>query len=75
MRKNNDYHYSEITSFEDLRLERTRLVLRSKLIQTKIKIDMIQTREAFPLSALVLSVARKFIPHDIYEIVEGIIKK
>ena len=75
MRKNNDFHYSAITSFEDLRLERTRLILRSKLIQTKIKIDMIQTKEAFPLSALLLSVARKFIPQNIYEIVEGIIKK
>ena len=75
MRKNNDYHYSGITSFEHLRLERTRLVLRSKLIETKIKIDMIQTKEAFPLSAVALSVARKFIPQDIYEIVEGIIKK
>jgi hypothetical protein len=75
MRKNNDSHYSGITSFEDLRLERTRLVLRSKLIETKIKIDMIQTKEAFPLSAVALSVARKFIPQDLYEIVEGIIKK
>ena len=75
MRKNNDSHYSGITSFEDLRLERTRLVLRSKLIETKIKIDMIQTKEAFPLSSVALSVARKFVPQDIYEIVEGIIKK
>jgi len=75
MRKNNDSHYSGITSFEDFRLERTRLILRSKLMQTKIKIDMIQTKEAFPLSAVALSVARKFIPQDIYEIVEGILKK
>jgi hypothetical protein len=75
MRKNNDHHYSGITSFEDLRLERTRLLLRSKLIQTKIKIDMIQTKESLPLSAMALSVARKFIPQDLYEIVEGIIKK
>ncbi|MCK7537118.1 MAG: hypothetical protein MZV63_42230 [Marinilabiliales bacterium] len=51
------------------------MVLRSKLIETKIKIDMIQTKEAFPSQPLALSAARKFIPQDIFEIVEGIIKK
>ena len=75
MKKNNYYNISEISSFEDIRIERARLNLRSKLIETKIKIDIIQTKEALPLSALLLSVARKFIPQDIYEIVEGIIKK
>jgi hypothetical protein len=75
MKKNNYYNISEISSFEDIRIERARLNLRSKLIETKIKIDIIQTKEALPLSALLLSVARKFIPQDIYEIVEGIIKR
>lgn len=75
MKKNNDHHYSEISSFEDIRTERARLKLRSKLVRTKIKIDLIQAREAFPLSSVVLSVARKYIPQDIYEIVEGIIKR
>jgi len=75
MKKNNYYNISEISSFEDIRIERARLNLRSKLIETKIKIDIIQTKETLPLSALVLSVARKFIPQDIYEIVEGIIKR
>lgn len=75
MKKNNYYNISEISSFEDIRIERARLNLRSKLIETKIKIDIIQTKEALPLSALLLSVARKFVPQDIYEIVEGIIKR
>jgi len=75
MKKNNYYNISEISSFEDIRIERARLNLRSKLIETKIKIDIIQTKETLPLSALVLSVARKFIPQDIYEIVEGIVKR
>ncbi|MRS05104.1 hypothetical protein EG832_18105 [bacterium] len=75
MKKNNYYNISEISSFEDIRIERARLNLRSKLIETKIKIDIIQTKEALPLSALLLSVARKFVPQDIYEIVEGIAKR
>ena len=75
MEKNNDYHYSGIDSFEDLRLERARLILKSKLIETKIKIDIIQTRELFSIPALVLSIARKYIPKDIFGIAEAIFNK
>jgi len=75
MKTNNDYHYSGIDSFEDLRLERARLILKSKLIGTKIKIDILQTRELFSVSALVLSLARKYIPQDIFGIAEAIFNK
>jgi hypothetical protein len=75
MKRNDDYHYSGITSFEDLRLERARLILKSKLIETKIKIDIIETRELFSVSAMVLSLARKYIPQDIYGIAEAIFNK
>jgi Na+-transporting NADH:ubiquinone oxidoreductase subunit NqrD len=75
MKKNNEYHYSGITSFEDLRLERSRLILKSKLIETKIQIDILQTREVFSISALVLSLVRKYIPPDIFGIVEAIFNK
>ena len=75
MKKSNDYHYSGIDSFEDLRLERARLILKSKLIETKIKIDIIQARELFSVSALVLSFVRKFVPQDIQGIAEAIFDK
>jgi hypothetical protein len=75
MKKNNDYHYSGITSFEDLRLERARLILKSKLIETKIQIDILQTKEVFSISALALSLARKYIPQEIFGIAEAILKK
>ena len=75
MKRNNDYHYSGIDSFEDLRLERARLILKGKLIETKIKIDVLQTKELFSVSALVLSLARKYIPQDIFGIAETIFKK
>jgi hypothetical protein len=75
MKRNNDYHYSGIDSFEDLRLERARLILKSKLIGTKIKIDIIQAKELFSVSALVFSLARKFVPQDIYGIVEKVFNK
>jgi len=75
MKRNDDYHYSGIGSFEDLRLERARLILKSKLIGTKIKIDIIQAKELFSVSALVFSLARKFVPQDIYGIVEKVFNK
>ena len=75
MKKNNDYHYSGITSFEDLHLERARLILKSKLIETKIQIDILQTKEVFSISALVLSLARKYIPQEIFGIAEAIFNK
>jgi len=75
MKRNNDYHYSGITSFEDLRLERARLILKSKLIETKIRIDILETRELFSVSALLLSLARKYIPQDIFGIAEAILRK
>jgi hypothetical protein len=75
MKSNNDYHYSGITSFEDLRLERARLILKSKLIGTKIQIDILQTKEVFSISALVLSLVRKYIPREIFGIAEAIFNK
>jgi len=75
MKKNNDYHYSGITSFDDLHLERARLILKSKLIETKIQIDILQTKEVFSISALVLSLVRKYIPQEIYGIAEAIFNK
>jgi hypothetical protein len=75
MKRNEEYHYSGIDSFEDLRLEKARLILKSKIIETKIKIDIFQTRELFSVSGLVLSLARKYIPQDIYGILEAIFNK
>ena len=75
MKRNNDHHYSGIDSFEDLRLERARLILKSKLIETKIRIDILETRELFSVSALLLSLARKFIPQDIFGIADAILRK
>ena len=75
MKRNNDYHYPGINSFEDLRLERARLILKSRLIETKINIEIAQLRETFSISTLLLSVASSFIPEGIYAILESILKK
>ena len=75
MKKNNDHHYSSVTSFEDLRLEKARLILKSRLIESKIKLDIIQIREVFSLSALVLTIVKKIIPTDIFDVIQRILNK
>lgn len=61
MKRNNDHYYSEITSFEDIRIEKARLILKGKLISSKINIDLILVKERLSLSGLMLSMAGEFI--------------
>jgi hypothetical protein len=75
MKRNNDHYYPEISSFEDIRLEKTRLILKGKLIESKIGMDILQVREAFSISALVISIARKFIPQELSAILESILNR
>jgi hypothetical protein len=60
MRKNNDSYYSHLTSFEDLRLERTRLILKGRIIETRININIEEIRSTFSFSGLVFSMIKKF---------------
>jgi hypothetical protein len=75
MKRNNDYYYSSVASFEDLRLEKARLKLKSRLIESKMKLDIIQIREVFSVSALVLTIVKKFIPTDIFDVIQRILNK
>jgi hypothetical protein len=72
MKRNNDHHYSAISSFEDIRIEKARLILKSKLIESKIKLDILEVRETFSFSAIALSLIRKFVPRELYGIAESI---
>lgn len=70
MKRNNDHYYSGITSFEDIRLEKARLILKGRLIESKLNLDLMQMRESFSFSAIFLTIARKFIPQNLLEILE-----
>jgi len=61
MKRNSDYPYNSISSFEDFRLERQRLILRSRLIEAKINMEIILIRQLFSVSNVVLSLAREYI--------------
>jgi hypothetical protein len=61
MVKNNNHPYKEISSFEDFRLERQRLILKGKLIEAKINMEFNLIREVFSFSNVILSFAKEFI--------------
>jgi hypothetical protein len=60
MKKNDDSYYSELTSFEDLRLERTRLILKSRLLETRISLNLEEIRQTFSFSGLAFSIVKEF---------------
>jgi len=69
MKRNNDHYYSGITSFEDIRLEKARLILKGKLISSKIDIDILLIKEGLSVSGLMLSMAGEFILPKISHII------
>jgi hypothetical protein len=73
MKRANDHYYSDITSFEDFRLEKQRLILKSKLIEAKINMDILLIRELFSVSNLILSFARDYILPKISGIFEDML--
>ncbi len=58
MKENNYNKYSDISSFEDFRMERERLDLRSKLIEAEIEHNWQNVREMFSISANIFSLAK-----------------
>jgi hypothetical protein len=75
MKKNNDSYYSDLTSFEDFRLERTRLILKSRLIETRINLNFEGIRETFSLSGLVFSMLKELFFSKIGDILGILTKK
>jgi hypothetical protein len=59
MIKNNNSAYPDIISFEDLQLERTRLILKSRLLETRINMNLAGIRETFSFPGLVLSLLKE----------------
>ena len=75
MKKHNDSHYSEISSFEDFRVESEMLKLRSKFIETKLSLSYQQVRKFFSVSNLFSNVARDFILPRISDFLNVLIGK
>ena len=58
MEKNDDYYYAGITSLEDLRLERTRLILKGRLLESKISVGVDQLKDRLSLSSIAGTLVR-----------------
>jgi hypothetical protein len=71
--KNRDiYQYSEISSFEDFRLEKERLILKRKLVETRLNISYLQFSEVFSVSNLMFSSVKEFIFPKIADFLGGL---
>lgn len=68
MKRNNEYYYSGISSLEDIRLEKARLILKSRLIESRINLDLIQIREEFAFSTMALTLVKDLILPKIADI-------
>jgi hypothetical protein len=61
MKTNNEHPYHTIDSFEDFRLERERLILKSKLIEARVSMEIILIRQYFSISNILVSFTREFV--------------
>lgn len=75
MKRNDESYYSEIESFEDLKAEKSRLLLRSKLLECRITMNIEGIKETFSLSALALSMAKEMLLPKIADILGIFIKE
>jgi len=75
MKKHNNSHYSEISSFEDFRLESEMLKLRSKFIEAKLNLTYLQIRKIFSVSNLFSSVAKDVVLPKISDFLNVLIGK
>jgi hypothetical protein len=73
MKKSSDYGFSEISSFEDFRIERERLIFRSKLIEAKLNLSFLHIRTVFSASNIFLSLAKSFILPKISDLLGGLL--
>lgn len=68
MKRKDDHYYPGCESLADIRAEKTRLMLKGRILETRMSLDLAEVRESFSLSSLLASVARLIIPGDISSI-------
>ncbi len=73
MQRNSEYLYDEIRSFEDFRMEKQRLILKGRLAEAKINMEIIRIREIFSVTNLVISFAKDYILPKFSSIFEDIL--
>jgi hypothetical protein len=75
MKQNNIHPYSGISTFEDFKLEKERLILKKKIIEVKLEVSYIHITKFFSASNLLFSVAKELILPKISDFIGILIKK
>jgi hypothetical protein len=75
MKSNQKFDYPEISSFEDFRAEKERLIFRSRLIESKLSLNYLHFREMYSVSNLFISFAKETIFPKISDLIGELIKK
>jgi hypothetical protein len=70
MKTNSDDRYNAITSFDDFQREKEILILKSKLIETRINMEIAVIRQVLSVTNMVLSFAKEFIMPRITTIIQ-----
>ena len=61
MKENYFHPYSDISSFKDFHLEKERLLLKRKLIETRIDLGIFYIRKAFSISNMIFSLVKEYV--------------
>jgi hypothetical protein len=75
MKNKLDNKYSGISSFEDFRYEKEKLMFRSKLAEVKLNIAYLQVSRMFSVSNLLFSLFRGAVLPKISDFLGALIKK
>jgi hypothetical protein len=75
MKDNHDSRYSEISSFEDFRLERERLIFRRRLIEAKLNLTYLQVSKILSVSSLFISMGKEIVLPWLSDLLGTLIKK
>jgi len=75
MKRNNIHRYSDISSFEDFRREKERLILKRKLIESRLELSFLIISRVLSLSNLMASFAKEFIMPRLSELLGGFLRK
>jgi hypothetical protein len=75
MKSDREYKYSEISSFEDLKAERERLIFRSRLLESRMSLTFLHIREMYSVSNLFIAYAKETVLPKISDFVGELIKK
>ena len=75
MRNNRIYDYSEITTFEDFRLERERLKLKRQIIEAKLNLEYLRIGRIFSFANLIVPFAKEYLLPKISGLIEILIGK